>query len=135
MLLASYQSMMMALCIYREARSGSPTAIAGVAAVIANRATDTKRRWPRTWDAVILQRGQFSSFNAGSMDAMFPVTNSPEWSAWVACCEAVDNLPHVVDPTDGAQFYVTLPYSLWPSWTAGMTVTLIDGPFTFFRQD
>ena len=133
----NYESILTALCLFREARGCEEDAKLAVANVIYNRRDDPKNRWPKTLAGVILQHMQFSSFNAGANpDAVFPVPGSAEWPAWLACCDVVDLMAHRIDPTDGAQFYHSIPEGQpWPHWTTVFTQTAQIGPFRFYRED
>jgi N-acetylmuramoyl-L-alanine amidase len=123
-----YDSILTALCIYREARGESREAKRGVYHVVANRTRD--KRWPRIRSEVILQPGQFASFMPGDPNA----TVMPHWNdaAWQECCAVVDDPG--ADPTGGANHYHSIPESKpQPKWAAGRTPCAVIGPFKFFR--
>ena len=130
--LENYQSVLLALALYREARGCSDDAKLAVAWAIRNRSQDPRDRWPKTISGVILQRWQFSSFNPDSTDAVFPV---PPDAAWDSCCSIVDGLEASTDPTAGAQFYHSIPYGqVIPRWAQEYPLTTTIGPFRFYRQ-
>lgn len=106
---AELDSFLVRLCLWREARSESLAAKAGVLAVIRNRANDPKNRWPKTLAEVVLQRSQFTSFSKGDPNSVaFPrapkTGTSPDWAAWLDSC-AVWDAPLTADPTSGSQYY------------------------------
>ncbi len=138
----NYDQFILALALWREARGQSSQAMAGIAAVIRNRAEDPKERWPRTITRVILQPRQFSSFNAGDPNATrFPTPPpgfvadavAPDWKAWLQCCD-VATLPLTADPTQGATNYESLPPDAEkPSWCDPAKMTTQIGPFRFYK--
>ena len=133
MTLTDYPQVLMALCIWREARGESADAQRGVAWVIRNRSRDPERRWPTSTVAVILQPYQFSGFNhADPNSTKFPGASE---ASWVACCDAADStLP---DPVSGAQYYHSYPDDrpdLWPAWTREFTLVATIGNLKFYRQ-
>ena len=138
----TYGQFLLALCLWREARGQSAACMAGIAAVIRNRAEDPKKRWPRTVSGVILEPRQFSSFNVGDPNAVkFPVepaisTTTPaftEWNAWLQACD-VATVPLTADPTQGATNYESLPADAEkPAWCDPAKLTTTIGPFRFYR--
>lgn len=95
----SYDRILLALCVWREARGESSEGKRAVAWVIRNRVRDP--RWPNRVGDVVLQPRQFSAFNSDDPNA----SKLPKPSAkdWLECCEAADSdLP---DPTGGATNY------------------------------
>lgn len=128
-----YRSILLALAIYREARGESDEAMLAVAWTIRNRTQDARNRWPKTVEGVILQPWQFSSFNLNTTDAVFP--KSPEDAAWLRCCAVADGLEATTDPTDGAQFYHSIPYGqMIPKWAQDYPLTATIGAFRFYRE-
>jgi hypothetical protein len=135
-----YQYWLSCLCIWREARGASVAAKNAVWYVLQNRSTDAQRRWPRTLAGVILQREQFSSFNAGDPNAaLFPIAPIPPADAsrdWLAFldCQTVVNSPIGDDPTMGANCYESLPDGApRPSWASAEALTVQIGPFRFYK--
>jgi spore germination cell wall hydrolase CwlJ-like protein len=128
--MTDYENVLLALALYREARGCSQHAKIGVAWVIRNRAADPRHRWPKTVPGVILQHMQFSSFNPGNVDAVFPI---PPDDAWAACSEAA--AAPDADPTGGAQYYHSIPPGQrLPSWAMVYPLTATIGPFRFYKQ-
>lgn len=131
-----------ALCLYREARGASQAAKAAVLAVIRNRATDARRRWPTDELKVIIQPYQFSSFNLNDPNTRkFPIPGDVEWKAWLDCLAVVD-AGLTADPTGGACFYhdksILPPAKSWLGKNATVDDLLkyktVDiGPFSFYR--
>jgi N-acetylmuramoyl-L-alanine amidase len=98
-LASAYESLLHALCVYREARGEPTEGKRAVAWSITNRSRD--KRWPRMISEVVLQRNQFSSFSPGDPNAAL----LPHWddAAWQQCCAVVDEPGD--DPTGGANSY------------------------------
>lgn len=139
----NYDSFMIALCIWREARGSSLAAMTAVYHVILNRVADPRGRWPKTIVQVILQHEQFSSFNANDPNAMkFPIQpvtgSSLDWDAWMNCCTVVANTSLTADPTQGATNYVSVDSmgkvpSAANSWAKAENLTYQVGAFRFFK--
>lgn len=130
----NYDEFMAALCLWREARGVSKTAMNAIWYVIQNRAADPQGRWPKTIPGVILQRMQFSSFNLGEPNSVkFPIDNGgPDWKAWQDCCLVVTT-PMGSDPTNGANHYESMaPGDKKPAWAQADKITLTLGPFRFY---
>ena len=135
----TYDQFLLALCLWREARGQSAACMAGIAAVIRNRAEDPKKRWPRTVSGVILEPRQFSSFNAGDPNAVKFPNNAYggsgvyDWAAWLQACD-VATVPFTADPTQGATNYESLPPDAEkPAWCDPAKLTTTIGPFRFYR--
>jgi spore germination cell wall hydrolase CwlJ-like protein len=130
----TYDQFILALCLWREARGASQQALAGIAAVIRNRMADSRRRWPGTIPGVILERLQFSSFNAGDPNAVkFPIPGtSSDWNAWQSCLDVVLT-PLTADPTGGATNYESCELGHLPSWADANRLTATIGPFRFYK--
>ena len=131
----TYDGVMLALTVWREARGESLEAKRGVAHVILNRMDDP--RWPDTVAAVVTQSRQFSCFNAGDPNAIkFPTQKqAADWAAWVECCEvAGDALLGGYDPTKRANHYESVEdSSKRPAWADAEKMTLITGMIRFYR--
>lgn len=126
----------LALCIFREARGESLPAKAGMLAVIRNRASDPKYRWPRTTTGVITEPFQFSSFNPADPNAkVWPdVSLGPGgWQAWADCCDLVA-APLEADPTNGATNYEATPDGKeLPAWADPAKKTVQIGRTRFYK--
>jgi hypothetical protein len=107
--------------------------------VIQNRVSDAQGRWPKTIPGVILERLQFSSFNANDPNATrfpvpptLPTLGSPDWSAFELCQSAV-NAPGE-DPTHGANQYESLPPDATkPDWADPSKITVTIGTIRFYK--
>lgn len=113
-----YDHTMLALTIWREARSEPEDARLGVMHVILNRvAQSPKEGWPNTIHAVCVQPYQFSSFNKGDPNSIvWPLEkNKEDWEAWEEILAMIDAAEE--DPTEGANFYhddsISPPYKAW----------------------
>ncbi len=142
--MTAYDRMMVALCVWREARGESDAAMRGVAWVVRNRIADT--RWPGSGHGVVLQPRQFSAFNVGDVNAVkFPnERDAADWRAWLRVLDAVDDVfgfgvervaPGAdADPTKGANHYHSIPDGRpLPGWARREAETLRLGPFRFYR--
>lgn len=133
-----YDQWIGALCLFREARGCTITQINAVWWVINNRANDPAGRWPKDVADVVLQPYQFSSFNQGSTDAVFPARKDPiDWAAFQNCMLVVSN-PLGDDPTGGANSYLNVDAegNIPPgavSWADPTKLTLSLGTFRFYR--
>ncbi len=115
----SYDKVLAALTIWREARGESMAARNGVFHVILNRVAQSPREgWPGTVHAVCTQPYQFSSFNKGDPNSiLWPLEKHAEdWKAWEEIQQMIDS-PLLADPTQGAQFYhdqsINPPFKAW----------------------
>ena len=131
----TYDQLLEALCLWRESRGQSAAAQAAILAVIRNRATDSRNRWPKTSAEVVTQPWQFSSFNASDPNVTkWPTPkNAIEWAAWQQCCNIVET-PLTADPTHGATNYESLPPGMAkPGWADEAELTTKIGVFSFYR--
>lgn len=134
----TYDQLLIALCLYREARGCSLAAMTAIYHVIINRTEDPHKRWRRTISGVILQPMQFSSFSADSKDAVFPTQPEPgqqpsaDWLAWQNCLTVVE-AQLLADPTDGANSYESCAPGELPSWATQDALTCTVGPFRFYK--
>lgn len=117
----------LALCVWREARGESALGQLLVAQVVENRVVDP--RWPDTYDSVILQRLQFSAFNANDPNSRtFPKEDDPAWPTCVAVAEAVIAAPK---PFTTANHYHTTGVS--PAWKDDTKIVNREGAHVFYR--
>ena len=130
-LVDSYDELIVALCVWREARGEDYEAKVAVASVIRNRQKDL--RWPSTLSEVVLQPLQFSSFNANDPNAVRLPRRSrfADWSAFEECCRAVSESASR-DAADGANHYhdTSIPP---PHWTAQMKHVKQVGKLVFYK--
>lgn len=126
-----YESVLLALCLWREARGCESEARRGVLHVIRNRAAARFRGDSLT--AVVLAPYQFSSFNARDPNAalMPNPKHAGDWRAWLECCALVDEPGP--DPTGGALMYHSCAPGNFPDWAMPEKQTARIGPFWFYR--
>lgn len=138
-LVADYESFVVSLAIWREARGESRAAKRGVYWVIKNR-SDDKKRWPTDMVDVILQPWQFTSFAQKDPNVVkFPHrSDTVGWQAFVDCCDIVENPGE--DPTSGANFYESYPEAQLEtlrgraSWFAADKLVATIGSIRFYRS-
>ena len=131
----SFDELMGALCIFREARGSTMTAKVAIWWVLRNRASDPRARWPKTIAGCVTQPFQFSSFNKGDPNSLlFPMQNHvADWEAWQDCLSAV-TVSIGGDPTDGATNYHSIPDGEpLPAWADPAKLTVTIGPFKFYK--
>ena len=124
---ASYDLIMAALTIWREARGEPLEGKTAIWNVLKNRLAS--KRWGKTMPRVVTARWQFSSFNEGDPNATkFPL---PEDTSWQECLAIVSgNGP---DITQGAMFYFD-PNKANPPWAATMIKTGSFGNHDFYPE-
>jgi len=138
-LLQDYESFVVSLAIWREARGESRAAKRGVYWVIKNRAND-KHRWPTDMVDVILQPWQFTSFAQKDPNVVkFPKkSDAPGWQAFVECCDVVENPGD--DNVSSANFYESYPEEKLEelrgraSWFAADKLTVQIDHLRFYRS-
>jgi spore germination cell wall hydrolase CwlJ-like protein len=125
----------LSLVIYREARSESMRGMLLVGQVIENRVHS--ERWPETYSDVILQRLQFSSFNADdSQRLVWPETNTATYNAgddeaWLAACQAAAMiLSNSERYTDANHYHTT---AVMPSWHDADKIVEREGSHLFLE--
>lgn len=132
-----YALMLMALCIWREARNQSREGKEAVGWVIRNRAAHPGW-WGHSIVSVILKPKQFSCFNKDDIQS----TKWPDEGdgSWKDCVDAADAVMVGVatDPTGGADHY----YATWmddrsvpPAWAADYTFLKTIGDHKFYRSN
>ncbi len=133
----TYPDFLLALCLWREARSVGPEEWLGVYWVIKNRVG--KIGFKPSLVRVILQPLQFSSFNRGDPNsAKFPNESvARDWAAWNDILDFLaDPGP---DPTSGALYYESFAVDKLPEvrqhqpWFSAAKQTAQIGPFRFYR--
>ncbi len=129
----SYENVLVALCLWREARGEPRESIRAIYHVIQNRFMDPASRWPSTRTGAILQKFQFSSFSKDDPNAtLLPDPRQyRDWKAWAVCCSIVDDPGD--DPTGGANHYHSSPDDKLPTWAIGQTPSVAIGPFRFYQ--
>lgn len=125
----AYEKILLALCVWREARGEQIAAQRGVAWTILNRASKPGW-WGKDIVSVILAPFQFSSFNPHDANSgRFPQSTDPVFREIVLLAADPGE-----DPTEGATSYYDKSLdSNPPGWAAGMLKTVDIGSFHFFR--
>jgi N-acetylmuramoyl-L-alanine amidase len=138
----AYEFILLALCLWREARGELSTTKLAVAWSIRNRVANPGW-WGKTWAEVILAPWQYSSFNHNDPNATkWPAELDPSWqdSLTVASQVYSDDLhdaPILPDPTDGATSYYDMSMDTDPpSWAVdGSQVHVCDwGRLHFYKN-
>jgi len=131
-----YDRILLALCIWREARGESVTAKVGVGWTVRNRALRPSW-WGRDWAGVITKKWQFTSMT-GAGDPNLIVWPDRTDSTWLASLDAAYTVyaGTVDDPTGGATHYFDKSLDRNPpSWATApnMHHTKDIGAFHFYR--
>ena len=130
-----YSVVLLALCIWREARGELYDAKTGVAWTIKNRVAKPGW-WGHSWVSVILQPWQFSSFNHNDPNSgKFPTEADPSWQDSLDVAYKVFN-DAIPDPTGGATSYFDKSMdSDPPKWSSdGSNVKTVDlGALHFYK--
>ena len=130
----SYSNLLLALCVWREARGCSADARRAVKHVILNRSAHPAGPYVKCKDVItnILCPYQFSSFNRTDPNAsILPnPSNVSDWNAWLECCSIVDQ--DDFDLTKGANAYFDASIHP-PAWADPSKMTIQIGTLKFFR--
>lgn len=128
------RTFMLALCIYREARGESPLGKVLVAQTILNRATDSRKRWPRSIVGVVVQPLQFSSFNRNDPNVtVYPAEGD---MAWLECVSAAERALTASEPFTTANHYLTKNLFLSaarPKWADPAKIVKEEGHHVFLE--
>lgn len=117
---------MLSLCVWREARGEGYFGMKAVASVIRNRVADP--RWPHNLRDVVLQKRQFSCFNADDPQ----VTKYPDFNdVWDECVRACE-FSLRGDPTNGANHYHSTSIAP-PKWADPAKITARIGNHIFYK--
>jgi spore germination cell wall hydrolase CwlJ-like protein len=119
-----------ALCLFREARSEGVEGMQRVYDVIANRAADPDQRWPTSRMGVVLQPNQFSCFNfRDGQSAVFPQPKTvSEWLAWIQAMRIVQRGVVVMSNINHYHHKDLAP----PKWADGKAVVLQEQNHVFY---
>jgi len=133
--LAPYPKVLLALCVWREARN-VPSAYGAVAWVILNRATArTQQPLDDAVVAVIAAPWQFSSMTEpGDPNLIkWPLVG---WASWLAVQDEVEGVltGETPDLTQDATFYFSAPITEPPDEWGDVGKTLQIGTLQFFRR-
>jgi len=130
---ANTDAAILALCLWREARGESSRGRGGVACVIRNRMTDSRKRWPQTAAGVVLQPLQFSSFNSGDPNSTrYPSATDRAWMDCTQIAEQVLSATPPEDPSGHANHYYDISIQA-PYWAQPATETARIGRLVFHR--
>lgn len=124
----TYEALLLALCVWREARGEIYDAKVAVSWCIRNRASKPGW-WGTDLFSVITKPMQFSSFNVGDPNSTkFP---HPDEMAWRDCLKTNDEM---FDPTDGATHYFDRSLDLNPpKWVSNMKHIANIGDLRFYK--
>lgn len=123
----AYESLIAALCIWREARGEPIEGKTAIWHVLKNRLISGQ--WGKTMVAVVTSPWQFSSFNSGDPNSIkFPNPNDPTWQE---CLDVVSSSGP--DITHGAMFYFN-PNVVRPAWAAKMDLMASFGNHDFYKD-
>jgi len=127
---ASDETLLLALCIWREARGEDMAAKLGVAWTVRNRCALAPREgWHQSIRANVLKPFAFSSFNAGDPNAAkYPRPDDTSWWDSVAAAESVE-----ADPTMGGVFYYSAPITEVPRQWGAVVHSATIGGLQFYR--
>ena len=123
----AYETVLLALCCWREARGETLEAQRGVIWSVLNRAA-RPGWWGKDVVSVILMPKQYSSFNADDPNAVkLPTSTDSVWQEIMLLAVSPG-----ADPTGGATNYYSdgIPS---PSWAAEMTLTKKIDSLNFYR--
>ena len=140
-LLDQYESILLALCMWREARGQSRRAKIAVKHVILNRAANPRGPYHNchTVTQNVLRgaypskaSAQFSSFNRKDLNSsLLPDPGyRQDWRAWIECCSIVEE--GTDDPTGGATHYYDRSIDP-PYWATADNWSCQIGDFMFHK--
>ena len=125
---------LLALCIWREARSEDLIIKHGVAHVVLNRVKQAGW-WGNTIHTVILKPWQFNSFNADDPNNMkWPEESDPDWQDSLSAAQ--NAIGGGDDVTDGATYYHDTRVDFPKSWGSEDEYqrTMSYGKLNFYKQ-
>lgn len=127
-----YETILLALCVWREARNQSTDAKRAVAWSIKNRVLNPTW-WGTDWVSVILKPFQYSSFNRNDPNAVkLPILTDNSWQACMEIAQEVHN--GGTDTTNGATHYFDKSLdNNPPTWVNEMVHTCDIGDFHFYK--
>lgn len=129
----SYEFILLALCVWREARGEIVSAKFAVAWSIRNRVVKPSW-WGRDWISVILKPLQYSSFNVNDPNAVkWPDPRDTTWMSSVQAAQAA-YLGNGDDPVSGATHYFDRSLDgNPPAWAASMIHVIDIGNLHFYK--
>jgi len=121
---------LLALCLYHEARGEGEDGLAAVAWVIRNRAA-RPCWWGKTLPQVILKPKQFSCFNGWKKSGgrLYAVDLDAYGDCYEIGAQVVAGL--IADPTEGATHYCR--HDCWPKWRAELKFIKRIGAHVFYK--
>lgn len=129
---------LLAMCIWGEARGESEAAQLGVGNVVRNRVLDVRKRYGYGWSGVILKRWQFSAFNLADPNRkklLRPLEHDlPQ--TWSRCYDLAARVFAGGEPdnTAGATHYFDDSLAKNPpAWAKAFTATVKLGRLNFYR--
>lgn len=130
-----YPVILLALCVWREARGEIFTAKQAVAWSIRNR-VNRPRWWGHSFESCILMPYQYSSFNRTDPNAAkLPVSTDPNWAdALKIAIDVYGQTPALQDTSCGADSYYDKSMDgAPPEWAAHASHVADVGNFHFFK--
>lgn len=130
-----YECILLALCLWREARGETVDTKRAVAWSIRNR-VNHKSWWGGTWSEVITKREQYSSMTStGDPNLVkWPIETDTSWMACMDVATEVYGTP-LADPSNGATHYFDKSLDANPpNWASTGTKTADIGNFHFYRS-
>ena len=124
---------MLALCMYREDRSGGQTGMTAVGCVVRNRVTKHRS----TYYAEVVKPWQFSSITAKGDPqlSLYPLESDPNWAIAQLLALQITN-GTILDVTDGATLYYANSIPFPASWNrAVLTPTVTIGNQFYFKEN
>lgn len=120
----------LALCLWREDRSGGREGMIGVGCCVRNRVARAKSSFYEE----CVKPWQFSSLTAKGDPQLtvFPAASDPLWSLASAIAETIIDGTQA-DVTGGATNYYAASMTTAPSWAAKMTHTVDIGGHRFYK--
>lgn len=134
------EDVLLACCIFGEARGESLQAKIGVACVVRNRAhLNLRYMGGASFAGVILQPYQFSSFNFNDPNRgklLRPLLHDPA-NVWAECYRAAVAVYHddCADVTNGALFYFSPPLTEAPKAWGNVSHTATIGHLQFYKPE
>ena len=132
----AFEMILLAICVWREARGEVVAAKYGVAWTVRNRALNPGW-WGNGWVACILKPFQYSSFNPTDPNAVkWPAPADP---SWVSSLQVADEVYQGgLDPTSGCTHYFDRSLdSTPPTWAkdGSMVEVIMIGNLRFWKAD
>ncbi len=123
-------TLMLALCVWREARGEPLAAKLGVVYTIKNRcAMAPAQGFKHDTSGNVLHPGAFDSFSEGDPNATkYPLASDPSWAESLVAASSME-----ADPTGGAVFYYSPPLTVVPHAWGDVQHSADIGNLHFYR--